>query len=128
MTERHEITRLFRQLCRAPNRPFPKARAKLEAPDTHGVYVIRDPAKRVVHVGRTPRGYKGLNQRLYNHLYGSSSFTYKYLKGDGSELRAGYTFQCLEVRDARKRALLEAYATGWLCPMHLGLGAGKENL
>jgi uncharacterized protein (DUF433 family) len=122
--ERREIVRLFNQLCCQPLYQFPLRRAKLCAPFTLGVYVIRDAAKRVVHVGRTPRAKKGLHKRLCDHLSGASSFTNDYLKGDGSQLRGAYSFQYLEVADARKRALLEAFAIGWLCPLHLGLGEG----
>jgi hypothetical protein len=77
----------------------------------------------VLHTGRTLRGKDGLQQRLKNHLHGSSSFTVEYLKGKGATLReGGYTYQYLELGDSRKRALLEAYAIGTLCPEHLGLG------
>jgi hypothetical protein len=98
----------------------------LNAPYTRGVYLIRDPADRVVHVGRTPRGKNGLHQRLSDHLAGRSSFVYYHLGQDGSRLRNGYTFQFIEVEDARTRALLEAFATGWLCPDHLGLADAVE--
>jgi hypothetical protein len=37
-------------------------------------------------------------------------------------LRNGYKYQYLVVQNARLRALLEAYATAHLCPIHLGLG------
>src|SRR5258706_7119 len=43
-----------------------------------------------------------------------------YLKRRGSNLRNGYTFRYLIVAPARRRALLEIYATGMLCPVHLG--------
>jgi hypothetical protein len=76
-----------------------------------------------LHVGRTPRGKGGLRQRLKNHLHGSSTFTVKYMQGKGATLReGGYTYQYLELEDSRKRALLEAYAIGTLCPEYLGLG------
>jgi hypothetical protein len=61
-------------------------------------------------------------------LCGRSSFTYYFLDGDGSRLREGYSYQYLEVADARHRALLEALAVGWLCPAYLGVGqAGGEE-
>ena len=78
--------------------------------------------KTVLHVGRTLRGEGGLRQRLNNHLHGRSSFTKKFYKGRGRNLRSGHTYQFLVVEDARRRALLEAYAIGRLCPKHLGLG------
>jgi len=43
-----------------------------------------------------------------------------YLKRRASNLRNGYTFRYLIVAPARRRALLEIYATGMLCPVHLG--------
>jgi hypothetical protein len=71
---------------------------------------------------RTLRGKNGLRQRLKNHLAGASSFTIKHLNRDGSRLRRGYMYQYLRVRHPRTRALLEYYATGLLCPKHLGEG------
>ena len=117
---------LFRQLCRQTAVPFPQPRQRLEAPCARGVYLIRDPGGRVVHVGRTPRAKNGLRQRLKDHLAGRSSFVHDHLAQDGSRLRSGYMFQYLEVEDARKRALLEAFATAWLCPDHLGLADATE--
>ena len=117
-----EIKRLFGVLCEQPELPFPRSGERLNAPQKHGVYVIRK-HEFALHVGRTLRAQGGLFQRLRNHLDGSSSFTDKYLKGKGTILReAGYTYQYLELIDPRKRALLEAYAIGKLCPEHIGLG------
>ncbi len=115
------IEQLFEKLCAEPEYPFPKAGSAPSASRNGGVYVIRSPRGRVVHVGRTTRGSRGLQQRLSNHLHGRSSFTKKYLKNLGSKLRSGYTYQCLEVKRTRQRALLECLAIGRLCPMHLGL-------
>src|SRR5262249_12513613 len=84
-------------------------------------YVIYSSTGKVLHVGRTLRGLLGIRQRLTNHLQRQSSFTMQYLKGDSSKLRS-CKFRCLVVTNPRKRALLEAYATGYLCPAHLGLG------
>ena len=81
----------------------------------------------MLHVGRTHRGKKGLHQRLCNHLYGASSFTVEYLKGVGKKLRKDHTYQYLEVKCDRQRALLEAYATGIECPEYLGLGKKKKR-
>jgi hypothetical protein len=124
--ERREVIVLFRQLRRQPAIPFPQPRQRLKAPYARGVYLICDPGGRVVHVGRTPRAKNGLHQRLSDHLAGRSSFVHDHLQQDGSRLRAGYTFQYLEVEDTRKRALLEAFATAWLCPDHLGLADATE--
>ncbi|MCK4403819.1 MAG: hypothetical protein KAW02_01890 [candidate division Zixibacteria bacterium] len=77
---------------------------------------------RVVHVGRTRKAKDGIHQRLKNHLYGRSSFADHCLSGKGSKLRRGYKYRYLEVENGRERALLESYAIGHLCPLHLGLG------
>jgi hypothetical protein len=124
--ERVEIIKLFRELPRQPPVPFPQPRQKLVAPDAHGVCTIRDSPQHVVHVGRTVRGKNGLRQRLGNHLAGPSSFMQRHLAADGSALRDGYTFQYIEVARPRERALVEALASGWLCPDHLGLGERVE--
>lgn len=116
------VRALYRKLLRAPRLVFPPARASLEAPNTHGVYVLRSPRGEVVHVGRTVRGRRGLRQRLTNHLQGNSSFTNHFLHRKGAKLRGSYTYAFVEVAHPRTRALLEAYAVGSLCPKHLGLG------
>lgn len=124
--EPQEIRDLFRELLRQPQTPFPTAGRKVAVPMTHGVYIIRDPLGVVAHVGRSVRGKRGLYQRLCNHLGGSSSFSRKHLSGDCAALRSGYTYQFLEIEDARKRALVEYLAAGSLCPAHLGLGGKAE--
>jgi hypothetical protein len=101
---RKRIEKLFAQLDRQPLLPFPERGYGLDVPRSHGVYVIRDRAHNVVHVGRTLRGRNGLFQRLCNHLLGQSSFVGMHLKGDGRRLRTGYTFQFIEVPDDRERA------------------------
>jgi hypothetical protein len=119
--ESRKIEDLFDDLCDKSKRTFPQCRQSLDAPKHQGVYVIRE-NETVLHVGRTLRAKNGLRQRLGNHLHGSSSFTRQYLKGKGSTLQEdGYTYQYLVLEDARKRALLEAYAIGTLCPKHIGL-------
>jgi hypothetical protein len=123
MNNEHQVIKdLFENLCSQPMRAFPQPRQPLDAPAKHGVYIIRQ-EETVLHVGRTVRGQDGLHQRLNNHLHGSSSFTRKHLNGKGATLReSGFTYQFLELEDARRRALLEAFAVGVLCPKHLGLG------
>jgi hypothetical protein len=79
MSERQKIEALFQQLEGRPKTPFPKLRQPLLAPKAHGVYVIRDPKGRVVHVGRSVWGKGGLFQRLHNHLHAHSSFVHVYL-------------------------------------------------
>ena len=125
--ERSTIHSQYDRLLEALCTPFPLARERLEAPDAHGVYVIRSPRGKILHVGRTVRGKNGLRQRLNNHLHGSSSFTRQYLHGEGKRLRGKYTFAFVLEANARRRALLEAYAVGNLCPAHLGLGENSTG-
>jgi hypothetical protein len=111
----------FRKLINADRCTFPPQETWEKIPNKQGVYIIYAPRiKKVVHVGRTYRGKAGLRQRLKNHLHGSSSFTVEYLKREGKKLRSGYTFRYLRLRPWRRRALLEAYATGSLCLAHIG--------
>lgn len=84
------IKKLFVTLNRAPLTKFPEIKGRLEAPDLQGVYVIYSPRGKVLHVGRTLRGKKGLRQRLNNHLQAGSSFVIKHLDSKGSKLREGY--------------------------------------
>ncbi len=120
--EQKTVRALFTELTRSPLQTFPVLRGRLHAPDRQGVYVIYDPRGKAAHVGRTPRAKHGIAQRLRDHMSARSSFTIQYLKGDGSKLRGKYKFRCLVVKERRRRALLEAYATGHLCPAHIGLG------
>ncbi len=120
--ESQKVKNLFDELCARPKQSFPRDRQPLDAPSQPGVYVIHN-EQIVLHVGRTLRGGGGIHQRLKDHLYGSSSFTNKYLNSRGATLRKdGYTYQYLKLDDSRKRALVEAYAVGTLCPRHIGLG------
>jgi hypothetical protein len=124
VSERGRIAKLLNRLHSQPLKRFPAARERLDAPDSQGVYIIRDPKRRVLHVGRTLRGKKGLRQRLKNHLGAASSFVIAHLGGNGKRLRNGYTYQYLEISGSRDRILLEYAATVWHCPKHLGDGAG----
>ena len=119
--ENKQVRLLFKKLVAKQKVHFPARHEPLDVPKTHGVYVIYK-AQEVVHVGRTLRGQNGLYQRLSNHLHGQSSFTEKYRGGSGNKLRKGYSYQYLEVRNGRMRALLEALAVGRLSPAHLGVG------
>jgi len=121
-SEFEELQALFQQLMSARSVPFPQPGGRLDATGERGVYVIFDPRGVVMHVGRTPRARGGIQQRLKGHLAGRSSFVRKHLKGKRRHLRSGYHFRALAVGDGRLRALLEAYATGQLCPQHLGFG------
>jgi len=121
--ERRAIETLFKELIGAPRRRFPRSAVELNASRRRGVYVIYDRRGRVAHVGRTPTAKDGIVQRLRNHMRGQSSFAAHHLKDDGSRLWRE-KFECLwiVVPSGRYRALLEAYAIGRLCPLHLGLG------
>ncbi len=120
------VKRLLTRLSRQRPRMFPSHDQPLLAPKTHGVYLISDKSGRVVHVGRTVRGKNGLLQRLKNHIHGSSSFALSHFSGKGSRLRGRYAFQLIEVPNDRTRALLEAAAIAWHCPVHLGLSALRK--
>jgi len=117
---------LLQELINSESHLFPPKGQPIEAPTEHGLYIIYNTQDEVVHVGRSVRGKNGLHQRLKNHLQGSSSFTVNYLDGDGSKLRNGYKFKYLVIPDPRKRALVEALATGTLCPLYLGLGKTSQ--
>lgn len=116
------IHELLQELINSEPQLFPPKHQRLDAPTKHGVYIIYNPKDQVVHVGRSVKGKNGLHQRLTDHLHANSSFTNKHLKGDGSKLRNSYKLKYLVIHDPRKRALVEALATGTLCPLHLGLG------
>jgi tRNA splicing ligase len=60
---------------------------------------------------------------LYNHISCTGVFYDKYLKPNKIKMRGTHKFKNLEVKDIRQRALLEAYASGNLCPAHFGTGA-----
>jgi len=121
-SEYQTIANLLEKLLRQETHEFPQRRHRLEAPENHGVYIIRS-NDTILHVGRTLRAKGGLQQRLTDHLRGNSSFVRDYLNGQGATLReTGYTYQFLVEQDARTRALLEALATGTLCPRHIGTG------
>lgn len=121
--ETETVSALFAELMRSPLQLFPEFGQRLIAPDRRGVYVIYGPRGKVLHVGRTPSAKGGIAQRLGSHMAANSSFTKKYLRGDGSKLRGKCKFRCIVVKNPRLRALLEAYATCHLCPAHLGLGS-----
>jgi len=120
-TEHEQVKALFERLDQAPLHAFPSPRESIEAPATHGVYAVVAPDRiRVLHVGRTVTGQRGLKHRLTNHLRGRSSFARLHLDGDPTTVRDCW-FKYVEVADARIRALLEAYAIGQYCPAHIGI-------
>jgi len=120
--EQQKIKSLYKKLLASPLHSFPLPGKPLDSTTEHGVYIIYNRRKVVVHVGRTLRARNGLKQRLRNHLQGNSSFSNMYLNGDGSKLRKGYKYKYLIIKNPRHRALVEALAIGQLCPKHIGLG------
>lgn len=128
MTRKQQrIRTLFAAPTKQPVRHFPAPGDTLVAPSAPGVYVICDPRGNVVHVGATPRGKRGLAQRLKNHMHGASSFTQRHLEGQGSRLRRGYSYRYLVVRKPETRAYLEAYTIGSLCPAHIGVTVAEQT-
>jgi hypothetical protein len=121
LSENNQIANLFHKLLQKSYNYFPE-KGPVKITENHGVYILYDKNKVVVHVGRTIKGKKGLNQRLTNHLNNSSSFGKRYLNGQGHKLRNGFGFRILEIQDHRIRTLLEALAIGTLCPKHIGTG------
>jgi hypothetical protein len=115
------------RLRRAPRVSFAKSGHALDCPRCQGVYLIFDPAGKVAHVGRTTRAKAGLAQRLKDHLAGRSSFVINFLKNNPDTLGRGFSYSFIEVAEPRLRALLEAYATGVLCPQQLGTGEAKAE-
>ena len=126
-SEPEKVRILFNKLVRAPLSHFPLPRVNVAAANDQGVYLIYSPKGKILHVGRTYRGKNGLAQRLRDHMFTASSFTNQYLEGRGFELRNGYKFRYLVVKDARLRALIEAYAIGRLCPAHIGLSQSTSK-
>lgn len=118
-SEHEQIHQLFIELLTQPQHNFPPRGVGIDAPIIPGVYIVRDKNKRVSHVGETPRAKYGLWQRLTNHVNGQSTFVKHHLNMDTQRLRENYTYQYLTVQDARTRALLECYAAGVLCPLHI---------
>ena len=114
------IEALYAQLIGAERIPFPEARKQLCAPKEKGVYIIFGPNDKVLHVGMTHSAKDGLRQRLRNHLTAHSSFVKRYYSGNARKLRRGHTFLYLIVTTLRQRVLLEALATGKLCPADIG--------
>ncbi len=90
------------------------------------MYIIRGPKGRVLHVGRTVSGKRGLFQRLRNHLQSRSSFMLLYGRPRKLQLRGHCYFQYVLVPHPRQRALLEALAIGTLLPAHIGDSSRKS--
>lgn len=119
------IKNLFKTLILSEFKIFPK-KGIVKVTDKHGVNIIYSPENEVLHVGNTPSGKKGLNQRLYNHISCTGVFYVKYLQPNKIKMRGTHKFKYIEVKDIRQRALLEAYTAGNLCPAHFGTGEKKK--
>ena len=111
------IKALFDELRRQPYKAF--RRGCPDVPNEDGVYVIYGAfPTQVLYVGRTyraarrrhPFNWWGLRRRLSAHRSKYTPPQHSY----------HCSFQCLIVTDPRHRALLEAYATGVLCPADVG--------
>jgi len=97
-----------------------------DVPNVHGVYIIKK-GKSILYVGKTNRAQDGLRQRLTDHLYGRSSFRINYKGPKGKLDIRQCKIEYIKKRDHRIRALLEAYATGMLCPKYIGTGERGEG-
>jgi len=124
MDEPKIIKGMFKQLKDSTSINFPNS-GKVNVSTEQGVYIIYSPTEKILHVGKTSRAKNGLNQRLQNHLTNNSSFSIQFLKSNGKILRSGYKFQYIVESNGRKRTLLEALATGLLCPAHVGTGESR---
>ena len=80
MTESAAVRELFNKLRQQKLMQFPRNGyvERLDVSEAQGVYVIYNPRKIPVHVGRTVHGKRGLRQRLDQHLLGQSSFVGHY--------------------------------------------------
>jgi hypothetical protein len=113
------VKALFDRLIEAPLKKFTPGCN--DVPNEDGVYVIYGRVEEeVFYVGRTIQAVMrrspvviGLHQRLRNHRK-------KYGRTIGTRFSIGFRF--LVVPDPRQRALLEALATGILCPVDLAFG------
>lgn len=113
MNEPAIIRTLFEKLQAATLQRFPAEGQKFSAPTQPGIYVLYGSRGKVRYVGQA-RGSQGLRARLMAHL-NHHWHTAKY----GSKFRTHGSFRCLVVQNERQRALLEAYATGCLCPAYM---------
>ncbi len=127
MTKPEKIQQLYKQLINQPVNYFPASRTRWQLTNEHGVYIIYSPKHIVLHVGKTSRGKNGLKQRMYNHLHNASSFSGEYLSKRNLDLRKGFYFRFLVVKETRERAYLENLASGMLCPEHIGTSERKSD-
>lgn len=121
MEERERILRLYNELIKSPLHVFP-TKGKVVVSSKHGVYIVYGENNKVLHVGMTPYGKNGLNQRLYNHITKTGVFYREYLQPKNLCLRGKGKFRYIEIQNPRTRALVEALTAGLLCPAHFGTG------
>lgn len=126
MNESAEVMSLHQALIASDKFTFP-SKGKVNVSKRHGVYIIYDHNDIALHVGMTPYGKNGLDQRLYNHISKAGVFYREYLKPREIEMRGKYFFRFIEVENARTRALLEALTAGLLCPLHFGTGEKRNK-
>jgi excinuclease UvrABC nuclease subunit len=122
MNEGEEIKELFKKLVDSKIHPFTNKGTPVKVSEKHGVYIIYNSKGKLFYVGRTLSAKGGLNQRLNNHRTGASTFSKSLFKKEGLKIDASFSLKFIEVGTDRKRALLEAYTTGCLCPPYLGTG------
>ena len=118
LTEPEIIKALFDKLMLAPLRALSLYHGdRLTVPVGSGVYVVYGARGKVRYVGQG-----NLRARIGGHLRWSF-LVFKY----GQDFRKRGRFRCLVAEGARQRYLLEAYATGCLCPASVG-GARTQRL
>jgi hypothetical protein len=111
--EQKTIVGLFDRLKNAPLQVFDNQPLN-NVPTEQGVYVICGSRGKILYVGRTRSRRFGLKDRLTDHRR-----NYKH--------KPGCKYRYLVVKDKRRGALLEALATGSLCPSKFD-GSDKEKI
>ncbi len=108
----------YDQLLQAPRHVIGPGRLPAALTHVPGVYIIRTPGGRVVHVGRSI----SIRRRILDHagVGNNSSFVQNWLKYDGRKMADGFSVQFLKIDDAKTRAYVEALTVGLLCPLNIG--------
>ena len=120
MDEGKKIKKLFRRLCKSEHVVIPKE-GRIELPETEGVYILLNKKDDVLLVGKTEGGKGGLRARINTQLFGTSPFRKLFLTPSETDIRKKHYLQYLAIESERDRILVEAYATGKLCPAFIGL-------
>src|SRR5450631_3808914 len=88
-------------------------------PTRHGVYAISDPEDfKIVYVGMSKTGKKGVGQRLWDHLNNKGAAVLKSMVGGDKKKAGEYLVRVIEEDDFITRRNLEALAIGALSPEH----------